>query len=118
MWKLNPESKHILIDAWGIDFNFLNDPNYIESALREMAKATNSKIIKSVYHKYEPQGVSFILLVSESHCSIHTYPEEGYLAADIFTCGRTNPERAVPVLKEKFKPKILNVTVIYRGRRW
>ena len=114
---MDPKSKHILIDAWGIPFEPLDDENYIRYALEEMAKASGATIVNWAKHKYSPQGISYVLLVSESHISIHTYPEEGYLAADIFTCGKADPTKAIPVIERLFKPKLMTSKIIIRGER-
>jgi len=114
---LNPESKHVLIDAWGVPFSLLDNQFFIEKALLEIAKATGSTVVGKVSHKFKPQGVSAVVLVAESHCAIHTYPEENYFSADIFTCGNTDPEKAIPLIEKLFKPSIMRTRIIVRGRK-
>ncbi|MEM4534988.1 MAG: adenosylmethionine decarboxylase [Desulfurococcaceae archaeon] len=115
---MNPESKHILIDAWGTPYpKVLDDVNFIENLLTLIAIATKSTIMKKISHKFEPQGVSSVVLVAESHISAHTYPEENYIAIDIFTCGKTEPENGIPIVEEVLRPIRIEVTEVVRGRR-
>ena len=67
--------------------------------------------------RFEPQGVTVLALLSESHASLHTYPEEGSIFIDVFTCGHTaQPERAVELLAEALRPESVNTRTIRRGR--
>lgn len=113
---MNPRSEHILIDAWGIDFKILDDLEYIEKVAVKIANETGATIVGKAHYRYLPQGISLVVLVKESHISLHTYPEEGYLAVDIFTCGNTKPKRAIPVIKESFNPSKIHILEIIRGK--
>jgi S-adenosylmethionine decarboxylase len=73
----------------------LNDASFIKASLREAADQAESTLLREVLHQFEPQGVTALALLAESHISIHTWPEKGYAAVDVFTCGQhTKPEQA------------------------
>jgi len=80
--------KHSICEVYNADPGILDDLDMIREILRDAARAAGATIRGEVYEKFEPQGVSVVLLLSESHISIHTYPEYGYAAVDCFTCGR------------------------------
>ena len=94
---------HLLLDLWGA--RNLTDPAQIDAALREAAEAANATILHSHFHHFGPDGgVSGVLVLAESHMSIHTWPERDFAAIDIFMCGACNPYESLPVLKAAFKP--------------
>lgn len=99
-----PIATHLLIDLWGVDGALLNDPARLEAVLLEAARAAKCEVLGSVKHRFEPQGASVVVLVAESHLSIHTWPEHGYAAADILTCGMTLPEEGVKSLISGMNP--------------
>ena len=91
MEKINSSSfqgKHLLLEVYGCNFNKLNDELYLRCQLNNAAKLANAVVLNLVSNKFEPYGVTAIALLAESHLSIHTWPESGYSAIDIFTCGR------------------------------
>ena len=91
--KLSHNSKHLLLELYRCDFEKLNDESFLRCTLNYAAKLANAKVLNLVSNKFEPQGVTAIALLAESHLSIHTWPEERYSAVDIFTCGQNmNPE--------------------------
>lgn len=83
--------------------------------MRNAAKAAGTTIVTSVFHPFFPQGISGVVVIEESHLSIHTWPEYGYAAVDFFTCGDGLPERAHEVLKNGLKAKTAEVMFISRG---
>ena len=85
--KLIYQSKHILLDLYNCNFLKLNDESFIRCTLNNAAKLANAKVLDLISNKFEPQGVTAIALLAESHLSIHTWPESNYSAIDIFTCG-------------------------------
>ena len=94
---------HLLLDLWGA--RNLTDPAQIDAALREAAEAASATILHSHFHHFGPDGgVSGVLVLAESHMSIHTWPERDFAAIDIFMCGACNPYESLPVLKAAFKP--------------
>ena len=82
------KSKHYLLELYRCDYEKLNDESFLRCTLNNAAKVANAKVLNLVSNKFEPQGVTAIALLAESHLSIHTWPEEHYSAVDIFTCGK------------------------------
>ena len=82
------QSKHLLLELYGCDFEKLNDESFLRCRINYAAKLANAKVLNLISNKFEPQGVTAIALLSESHLSIHTWPESSYSAVDIFTCGK------------------------------
>jgi S-adenosylmethionine decarboxylase proenzyme len=101
-WKevveLNTRGRHLLVEYTGCDASVLDDLKRIEALMNEAARAAQTNIVASVFQPFEPQGVTGVVVVEESHLSIHTWPECGYAAVDFFTCGDSLPERAHEVL--------------------
>jgi len=105
---------HLLLDLWGA--RNLTDPATIDAALREAAEAANATILHSHFHHFGPDGgVSGVLVLAESHMSIHTWPERDFAAIDIFMCGSCNPYQSLPVLKAAFKPEQVLLAEQRRG---
>lgn len=99
-----PVGKHTLAEFEGCPFEVLDDKLYLEYALEDVAKAIGATVLFTNGYKFYPQGVSVFTMLSESHISIHTYPEEGLAFFDCFTCGETiDPDKTIPFLKEKLK---------------
>ncbi|RLE77104.1 MAG: adenosylmethionine decarboxylase, partial [Thermoprotei archaeon] len=84
--------KHIIAELFECDSDILDNVNVIKESLLEAATTSNSAVINYSFHRFKPYGVSGYVLIAESHISIHTWPEYGYAAVDVFTCGdKTNP---------------------------
>jgi S-adenosylmethionine decarboxylase len=106
---------HLLVDLW--DAERLNDPVFIDAALREAATAASATILHSHFHHFEPGGgVSGVVVLAESHISIHTWPERNFAAVDIFMCGACDPYKSLPVLQQAFSPGRVDVGEQRRGR--
>ena len=86
---MNYLGKHIIAEFWGAPANKLDDILLIQNCLEKAAELAGATIVNSNFHKFSPQGVTGILLVEESHFSIHTWPEHNYAAVDLFTCSDT-----------------------------
>jgi S-adenosylmethionine decarboxylase proenzyme len=97
---------HLIIDLYDCKSKkLLTDVSEVEQAMLCASKAAKATIIDSIFHRFEPHGVSGVVVIGESHLSIHTWPEFKYAAVDIFTCGNSaNPLKAFEVLRKKFKP--------------
>ena len=96
--------KHVLFELQGCPFSALDDEEHIKFCLLHAAEASHSQVLKIETHKFEPQGVTALAMLAESHLSIHTWPETGVAKCDIFTCGdKCLPEKAVEYMKEAFK---------------
>ena len=105
---------HLLLDLWGAEN--LADPNHIDRALREAAVTAGATILHSHFHHFSPNGgVSGVVVLAESHISIHTWPERDFAAVDIFMCGDCNPYDSIPVLKAAFTPDSVQVGEQRRG---
>ena len=105
---------HLLLDLWGA--SNLADPQHIDRALREGADAAGATILHGHFHHFSPNGgVSGVLVLAESHISIHTWPERDFAAVDIFMCGACNPYQAIEALKAAFKPASINLGEQRRG---
>ena len=104
--KLSHQSKHLLLELYRCDSEKLNDESFLRCTLNRAAKLANAKVLNLISNKFEPQGVTAIALLAESHISIHTWPESNYSAVDIFTCGQNMlPELASQYLIEALKSK-------------
>jgi S-adenosylmethionine decarboxylase len=78
---------HFVLELWGVDAATLDDAAALERALRDASAAARLTVLETAIHRFEPQGVTGLLLLSESHISVHTWPELGYAAVDLFSCG-------------------------------
>jgi S-adenosylmethionine decarboxylase len=105
---------HLIVDLY--EAEHLDDQAYIEDALRRAVDASRATLLHIHLHHFEPNGVSGVAVLAESHISIHTWPENGYAALDIFMCGNADPDACIPVLREAFKPKNIVVSELLRGR--
>lgn len=105
---------HLLIDLWGA--SHLDDIEIVEDALRRSAEVAGATLLHTHLHHFSPNGgVSGVLVLAESHISIHTWPERGYAALDVFMCGDCDPYKTIPVLREAFKPETVNLGEQKRG---
>ena len=93
--------KHYLLNLYGCSFGPLNDQHYLADLLEDAANASGATVVKTIFKKFEPQGVTAICLLSESHISIHTWPERGEAAVDIFTCGECQPKIGCDIIIQK-----------------
>jgi S-adenosylmethionine decarboxylase len=108
--------KHLLVEFYGCNKKKLNDLKFIEEAMTEAAKESKSTIVQVVFHKFSPHGVSGVVVIAESHLAIHTWPEYGYAAVDLFTCGEeTDPWAAFYYLSDKLEAKIRTTLELSRG---
>ncbi len=107
---------HILAEFWGC--NRVDDPDHIETVMVEAARASGATVLRSNMHHFgEGMGVTGVVLLAESHLSIHSWPEYGYAAVDVFVCGNANPHRAIESLKCAFQPTDTYITEHKRGGR-
>jgi S-adenosylmethionine decarboxylase len=105
---------HLLVDLWGAER--LDDLAYVEDTLRECVEAAKATLLHIHLHHFTPNdGISGVAVLAESHISIHSWPESGYAALDIFMCGEAEPHRAVEVLRERFSPAQVVVEEVRRG---
>ncbi|MEB3266780.1 MAG: adenosylmethionine decarboxylase [Cyanobacteriota bacterium] len=94
--------KHCILELYDCDSSRLNDEAFLRDTITTAAKRAGATLLNLITHRFEPQGVTGLALLAESHISIHTWPESGYAAVDVFTCGdHTMPERACQILWEE-----------------
>ncbi len=114
--KLSPQSKHLLLELYKCDYEKLNDESFLRCTLNRAAKLANATVLNLISNKFEPQGVTAIALLAESHISIHSWPESNYSAVDIFTCGQNMlPELASQYLIEALKAEEYSLRIIERN---
>ncbi|KGG79943.1 S-adenosylmethionine decarboxylase proenzyme [Caloranaerobacter azorensis H53214] len=114
--KIEQLGRHILAEFYNCDRDILNDHALIEKYMNEAAIEAKATIVKSVFHLFNPWGVSGVVVIQESHLTIHTWPEYGYAAVDLFTCGdEVDPWIAFDYLKEKLKAEKTETQEVPRG---
>ena len=107
---------HVMLELYDCDREILNDRHKIEEHMLMAAKKAGATIIETAFHHFNPQGVSGVVVIAESHLAIHTWPEFGYAAVDVFTCGHTvDTFTAYRYLKEKFGAQIVKTYELKRG---
>ena len=98
--------KHCILELYECDPSRLDDEAFLRTSITTAAKSAGATLLNLITHHFEPQGVTGLALLAESHISIHTWPESGYAAVDVFTCGdHTMPEQACAVLSEALQSK-------------
>ena len=114
--KSSHQSKHLLLELYRCDCEKLNDESFLRCILNRASKLANATVLNLISNKFEPQGVTAIALLAESHISIHTWPESNYSAVDIFTCGQhMMPELASQYLIATLKAEEHFLRVIKRN---
>lgn len=105
---------HLIVDLWEADR--LDDPDHVEAILVRAAKHAGATVLSTDFHVFSPNnGVSGVVVLAESHISIHTWPERDFAAVDVFMCGDCRPQKTIEVLKEGFSPDRINVVEHKRG---
>ena len=107
---------HIIVELSDCDAKILSDVDQVANILVAAAKEANAEILQTAFHRFTPQGVSGVVVIAESHLSIHTWPEYGYAAMDIYTCGEhTDPWKACRYAATAFQAKQMLTTEVRRG---
>ena len=110
------QSKHLLLELYKCDYEKLDDESFLRCTINNAAKLANAKVLDLISNKFDPQGVTAIALLAESHLSIHTWPESRYSAVDIFTCGQNmKPDLACQFLIESLRVEEHFLRVIKRN---
>jgi S-adenosylmethionine decarboxylase proenzyme len=109
------EGTHLLVEYLGCSALLLDDSAGLAASLREAAAAIGARVVEAAFHRFAPQGVTGFLLLEESHISIHTWPERGYAAVDLFSCGATDPASALEVLGAGLGAGRWDVILLRRG---
>jgi len=110
-------AEHLLVEYHGCDAELLNDEARIRELMCRAAEAAGARVVAEVFHRYRPQGVTGVLLIEESHFSVHTWPEHRYAALDFYTCGDCHPERADAFLRVALGAQRAEVMLVRRGLR-
>lgn len=106
----------VLAEAFGCDRHVLDDIREVRAVLVEAAKVAGAEILQVSFHRFQPQGVSGVVVISESHLAVHTWPEIGYAAIDVFTCGdKVDPWTACRHITSRFKASTVTTNEIKRG---
>lgn len=107
---------HVLIEMYGCDQVALEATKTVGTAMIDAAKASRATVVTDSFHEFQPYGVSGAVIIQESHYTIHTWPEHGYAAIDLFYCGGAiDVHKAADLLSERFKPSRFKVLVVRRG---
>jgi S-adenosylmethionine decarboxylase len=113
---VNPLGIHLLLDLAGAPFATLDDPDLVEAALVETVAAMGAQVLGVHLHRLEPQGISGVVVITESHLTIHTWPERGEAAVDLFTCGDAARARAaIEALIARLGATVSSLREISRG---
>ena len=113
---MNALGRHLLLELFDCDSDAINNLESVKAALVEAAKRAQATIVDVVFHEFNPFGVSGVVVIAESHLSIHAWPEYRYAAVDIFSCGDVlQPEVAANYLVEQFAAERTSVVELQRG---
>jgi S-adenosylmethionine decarboxylase len=113
---LNALGRHLLLELFDCDPDAITNLEAVKSALVEAARRAQATIVDVVFHEFNPFGISGVVVIAESHLSIHTWPEYRYAAVDIFSCGDTlQPEVAADYLVKEFGAEKTSVVDVQRG---
>lgn len=107
---------HLLIEFWSCNRQKIDNLDYLERIMSQAAETAGATVLKTAFQDFNPQGVSGVVVIAESHLTIHTWPEHGYAAVDVFTCGSTvDPWKAAEFLKHELEAEKMEVKDIPRG---
>lgn len=110
--------RHVIAELWDCDREKLNDVDFIEKTLVKAALDAGAEVREVVFHKFAPQGISGVVIISESHLTIHSFPEHEYASVDVYTCGkRISPQVAVRIISDALEAKKTEEIEFPRGVR-
>jgi S-adenosylmethionine decarboxylase proenzyme len=113
---LDALGRHLLLELKNCNREVLNDVDFLKKCLIETAESIGATVVNSAFHQFSPYGISGVVVVAESHLCIHTWPEYGYAAVDVFTCGSTiEPSDAVDILVNKLESEEPSFMELKRG---
>ncbi len=113
---MNALGIHLILDLKECNRERLNDLPFIRATMIDVANAAGATIVGESFHQFQPVGVTGVLAIAESHLTIHTWPEYGYAAVDVFTCGESfAPRKVAQLLIDKFQAKDPSITELQRG---
>ena len=112
---MKTNGRHLLVEYRGCERTLLDNKSFVERIMRRAAVIAGATEVGSIFRNFKPQGVSGVVVVEESHLSIHTWPEYGYAAVDFYTCGDCAPEKADDYLRDQLRCETAEVMVVERG---
>ena len=107
--------RHVIAELWQCDFDKLNDMDFIEQTFVDAALKSGAEVREVAFHKFAPQGVSGVVIISGSHLTIHSFPEHGYASVDVYTCGDLDPTIAAKYIAEALGSTSSELVEIPRG---
>ncbi|MBM7703298.1 adenosylmethionine decarboxylase [Metabacillus iocasae] len=108
---------HMVVDAFSCNPSVLNDIQRLEELLLQITKTLHMEVLHTHFHQFHPEGITGVIVLGTSHFSIHTWPEEGYAALDLYTCGDGNPMTEITTLLEGLESNYANVYYLPRGEK-
>lgn len=109
--------RHVIAELWECNEDKLNDIDFIEKLFVDAALKAGAEVREVAFHKFAPQGVSGVVIISESHLTIHSFPEHGYASIDVYTCGdRIDPNVAADYIAEALDAKSIERVELPRGK--
>ena len=105
---------HVLVSLYGISFNLLDDLAGIKAAFERAVKVCGATVLNRFSHQFHPQGVTIVYALEESHISLHSFPEKGSVAIDVYTCGDMNSREGMQVFIDHFSPIEVSIQEINR----
>ncbi|MCL6548685.1 MAG: adenosylmethionine decarboxylase [Alicyclobacillus sp.] len=116
MFVMDTMGRHVIAELWGCSAEKLNDLHGIERILVNAALEAGAEVREVAFHKFAPQGVSGVVIISESHLTIHSFPEHGYASIDVYTCGeRIDPNVACDFITRALGATRLEAIEVPRG---
>lgn len=113
---MNALGIHLLIELWSCNTQKLDNLDYLEKIMSQAAEVAGATVLRTAFQDFSPQGVSGVVVIAESHLTIHTWPELGYAAVDIFTCGsKVDPWKAAGFLRQELEAQDVEVRDFLRG---
>jgi S-adenosylmethionine decarboxylase len=114
--NMDTMGRHVISELWGCNIEKLNDMKFIEETFVDAALRSGAEIREVAFHKFAPMGVSGVVIISESHLTIHSFPEHGYASIDVYTCGdRIDPNVAANFIAEALEADIRENVELPRG---
>ncbi|WP_332689748.1 adenosylmethionine decarboxylase [Halalkalibacter lacteus] len=107
--------RHVISELWGCNVEKLNNMNFIEQVFVDAALKSGAEVREVAFHKFAPHGVSGVVIISESHLTIHSFPEHGYASIDVYTCGDLDPNIAANYIAEQLSATSSEVIEVPRG---
>ncbi|MFC0469512.1 adenosylmethionine decarboxylase [Halalkalibacter kiskunsagensis] len=107
--------RHVISELWGCNVEKLNNMSFIEQVFVDAALKSGAEVREVAFHKFAPHGVSGVVIISESHLTIHSFPEHGYASIDVYTCGDLDPNVAANYIAEQLSAKSSEVIEVPRG---